>query len=124
MPKDSGIGKIISAFQSREIGWGLDLSECQISERNKNREGRQYIDREAACAIFGTAEKITLQRSPFIHKFEFGGTNGYCTGNHTIIQVEDCLDCLKVMFREEYEIIFQFDCSSGHAKKNRWLRFA
>ncbi len=50
------------------------MSARQISEINTNREGQQYFDREAAYAIFGTAEKTILQGSPFVHTFEFGGT--------------------------------------------------
>jgi hypothetical protein len=73
-----------------------------LIEVNKNQEGMQCFDKGAVLAIFDTAEKTTLTQSTFVHTFEFGGTNGYWTGNHTIIQVEDCIDCLKVVFGEEY----------------------
>ena len=36
---------------------GLDLSERQMLEINKNREGQQSFDREAVCAILSTAER-------------------------------------------------------------------
>jgi len=49
--------------------------------------------------------------------FEFGGTNGYWAGNHTIIQVEDCKDCLDSIFEDKFQFVFLFDHSSGHAKK-------
>ena len=42
---------------------------------------------------------------------------GYWTGNHMIVQLEDCIDCLQVMYGEEYDFVFMFDHSSGHAKK-------
>ncbi len=72
---------------------------------------------KAARDINGTPEKSPLTESPFVGTFEFGGTNGYCTGHHTILQTEDCIDCLKVIFGEKYETVFLFDHSSGHAKK-------
>ena len=55
--------------------------------------------------------------SPFICTFKFGGTNGYWTGNHAIIQVEDCIDCAKEVFGDRVEIVFLFDHISGHSKK-------
>ena len=55
--------------------------------------------------------------SPFFCTFEFGGTNGYWTGNHAIIQVEDSIDCVREIYADQFEIVFLFDHSSGHAKK-------
>ena len=62
-------------------------------------------------------KKMPLTESPFVHKFEFGGGKGYWTGNHMILQVEDCIDCLRVLFTDQYNFAFLFDHSSGHAKK-------
>jgi hypothetical protein len=78
---------------------------------------RSYFDRDAATDIHGTTEKRALTESPFVRTFEFGGNNGYWTGSHTIIQTENCIDCLKVIFGEKYETVFLFDHSSGHTKK-------
>ena len=64
--------------------------------------------------VNGTTKKMPLTESPFIHKFEFGGDKGYWTGNHMIVQVEDCIDCLRIY---QYDFVFLFDHSSGHAKK-------
>jgi hypothetical protein len=44
--------------------------------------------------VNGNTKKMQLTESPFVHKFEFGGDKGYWTGNHMILQVEDCIDCL------------------------------
>jgi hypothetical protein len=61
---------------------------------------------------------MTLTESPFILKFEFGGYRGYWTGNHMILQVEECIDCcLRVLFQDQYYYAFLFDHSSGHAKR-------
>ncbi len=117
LPKNNGMGKMISAFQSRDTGWGIKISRQQLIEINKQQEGKHYFDRDAATDIHGTTEKMALTESPFVRTFEFGGSNGYWTGSHTIIQTEDCIDCLQVIFGEKYETVFLFDHSSGHAKK-------
>ena len=80
---------MISAFQCRETGWGVHLSNEQLLRVNDRCKGTQYFDTEAATDVLGSINKIALMSSPFIRTFEFGGTNGYWTGNHAIIQVED-----------------------------------
>ena len=76
----------------------MKLSIQELIEISKQQEGKHYFDMEAARDINGTPEKSPLTESPFVGTFEFGGTNGYWTGNHTILQTEDCIDCLKVIF--------------------------
>ena len=93
------------------------MSNQQMLRVNDRRKGKQYFDTEAAADVLGSINKIELTSSPFICTFEFGGTNGYWTGNHTIIQIEDCTDCTKEVFGDQFEIIFLFDHSSGHSKK-------
>ena len=34
-----------------------------------------------------------------------------------IVQLEDCIDCLDVMYGDDYDFVFMFDHSSGHAKQ-------
>jgi hypothetical protein len=108
---------MVSAFQSREFGWGVDITEEQIVRINEMRMGKEYFNAVAANEVNDTALKPALTTSPFIHLFEFGGRNGYWMGNHMILQMEDCSDCLKVILDERYEFGFLFDHSSGHAKK-------
>ena len=49
---------------------------------------------------------------------EYGANKyGYWTGNHMILQFENCIDCLQVLYGERYDLVFFFDHSSGHAKK-------
>jgi len=117
LPKNDGIGVMVSAFQSREFGWGVDITEEQMVRINEMRNGKEYFDIVAANEVNGKALKPALTTSPFIHLFQFGGRNGYWTGNHMILQTEDCIDCLKVILDERYEFAFLFDHSSGHAKK-------
>ena len=72
--------------------------------------------------VRGTTKKKPLTESPFLVKFEFGGSNGYWNGNHMITQTEDCIDCLKVIYEDNFDFVFLFDHSSGHAKKRNEQR--
>ena len=48
LPKDEGIGVMISAFQSREFGFGYrPLLPSELKEINKRRVGKSYLDMEA-----------------------------------------------------------------------------
>jgi hypothetical protein len=117
LPKSSGMGKMISVFQSRVTGWGVDLSEEDLQRINNRQMNQRYHDAEAAQVLYGSTLKGKLTATPFVRVFEFGGTNGYWTGNHTIIQVEDCKDCLDLIFGDKFLFVLLFDHSSGHAKK-------
>ncbi len=56
--------------------------------------GKMYFDKEAAKAVQDNVYKLHLLEDPLVRLFEFGGGNGYWSGNHFITQVEDVLDCL------------------------------
>ena len=49
VPKEEGQGVMISAFQSREFGFGMPLMEEQIRMVNEFRKGKKYKDEEAAA---------------------------------------------------------------------------
>jgi hypothetical protein len=57
LPKTDGLMK--SAFQSRETGFGMNLSRMQLDEINESRRGKNYVDVDAAMAIHGQATKKT-----------------------------------------------------------------
>ncbi len=69
-----GQGVMLSAFQSREFGFGSDLSKEELDEVNFTRRGKEYKDKDAAKKIRGNAEKHPLMILPFIVEFEFGIT--------------------------------------------------
>ena len=48
VPKDNGMGVMISAFQSREFGFGLDLTKEDLVKVNQQRVGR-YCDKSKSC---------------------------------------------------------------------------
>jgi hypothetical protein len=109
---------MVSAMQSREFGFGMALTKAQLDDVNSKRNGEDYFDKDAATDVHGTTKKKNLQESPFVRMFEYGANkDGYWTGNHMIVQLEDCIDCLKVIHGDNYDFVFLFDHSSGHAKK-------
>ena len=114
LPKTEGLSLMISGLQSRETGFGVRISQMQLDEINDTRRYQTYIDVDAALAIHGQAH---LKQSPFVVHFELGLNNeGYWTYNHMAIQLEDCVDCLKVLF-PQFNFAFIFYHSQGHAKK-------
>ena len=117
LPKTDGLSLMISALQSRETGFGVEISRVQLEEINETRQGKTYVDVDAAMAIHGQAAKKDLKQSPFVVYFELGANNeGYWTYNHMAIQFEDCVDCLQVLY-PHFDFAFLFDHSQGHAKK-------
>jgi hypothetical protein len=53
VPKDDGLGVMVSAFQSREFGFGVVVSEEQLKEVNEKRKNVQYKDLKAAMEAGG-----------------------------------------------------------------------
>jgi hypothetical protein len=100
-----------------QIGWGLEINKKKLEMINRVRYGHDCFNKAATTKVNGNTKKKTLTESPFIHKFEFGGDKGYWTGNHMILQVKDCIDCLRILFKDQYNFAFLFDHSSGHAKE-------
>jgi hypothetical protein len=60
-----------------------------------------------------------LKESPFVKYFELGANNkGYWGYNHMVLHLEDCVDCLKVVY-PHLGCLSLFDHSSRHSKKRR-----
>jgi hypothetical protein len=57
VPKEEGQGVMISAFQSREFGFGMPLTEEQIQTMNEFRKGKKYKDEEAAAKYLVSSQK-------------------------------------------------------------------
>ena len=120
-PKDDGLGIMISTFQSGEFAFGLSLSNEQLEQVNKACKGQQYVDIRAAIEIKKNAEGLQpdLMESPFVKEFEYGASNdGYWTYQHVVLQLEDCIDVLKVLF-PLYTFLFRFDHFCGHDKQRK-----
>ena len=118
IPKDEGLGVMISAFCSREFGFGLDISLEDLAKVNKKREGTKYSDEDAAKKIRGnSSNKAGLTESPFVVEFEYKANNqGYWDYDHMIIQFEDCIDVVKTL-HPKFGFMFLFDHSCGHDRQ-------
>ena len=117
IPKDEGLGVMISAFVSREFGFGMKLSDADLVQVNEKRQGKHYSDKLAAMEKRGTSLKQPLVGSPFVVEFEYGvNTEGYWTYDHMVLQMEDCSDVLNTL-HPEFDFIFLFDHSCGHDRK-------
>ena len=83
IPKDEGYGVMISAFTSREFGFGLPLTQETLQKVNEIRRKQKYSDESAAKIIYGKTEKPDLFSSPFIIEFEYGqNKEGYWNYDH------------------------------------------
>lgn len=119
IPKDEGAGVMISAFASREYGFGIDMSPEDLARVNETRNGKMYSDEVAAKAVNGNISKSALTSNPFVTEFEYGVSGqGYWDYNHMVLQLEDCIDVLHVLNGSDtYDYMFLFDHSSGHDKQ-------
>jgi hypothetical protein len=114
VPKDDGLGVMISAFVSREFGFGFELTNEQLQEVNAKRVGEKYKDETAAKNKHGTDLKQPLTTSPFYLEFEYGASfEGYWTYDSMVLQLEDCADVVKTLY-QQYDFLFLFDHSCGH----------
>ena len=120
VPKDDGTGLMVSALQSCEFGIGFQkLTDIEVTEiNNKMCRGKRYFDEEAARKVKGSPVKdpLTIHFNPLITYFEYGANKeGYWSYEHLIVQPEDCLDILKVLYSpEKYEFNILVDHSCGH----------
>lgn len=106
VPKDEGAGLMISAFVSRDFGFGLKaLTTDQLNMINEARRQKKYCDEEAAKQINGDARKRDLKAHPFCIEFDYGNQHdGYWTYDRMILQLEDCCDVLKTLYPEKYTL--------------------
>jgi hypothetical protein len=72
VPKDDGVGVMILAFTSRELGFGLDWTDELKDAVNKTRHQTRYRDTEAALEVHGTEYKHDLQENPLVRFFRYG----------------------------------------------------
>ena len=94
--------------------WNEDEGLATI---NRYCEGKEYLDKDAAKAKRGNSKKAPLTSSPVVLEFEYGANaEGYWVYEHMVLQLEDCVDCLKVLY-PEYDFIFMLDHSCGHDRQ-------
>ena len=117
-PKGLGEILMISGFQSRETGLGLGnlLTDRVRGSINAKRKGMKYISKVDSELINGSDVKKDIFDDPLLRYFNAGvNKDGYWTSSHAKLQLEDCVDCLTILF-PEYDFLFLYDQSSGHTK--------
>ena len=68
LSKSEGDGYMLSAFVSREFGFGRVMTDAELAKVNDERRGMDitYIDAQAATEILKSIEKPLLTESPFV----------------------------------------------------------
>ena len=114
IPKDEGMGLMVSAFTCRELGFGHTIPVNVLERVNAKRMNEKYSDEKAAITLFGSAKKQLLTSTPFIRRLEYGqNKEGYWSYDHMVVQMEDVVDILQMQF-PEFDFIFLVDHSNGH----------
>ena len=120
LPKSEGDGYMLSAFVSREFGFGRVLTNEELDKVNAARRmiGKNtFIDEQAANEVLGTIYKSDLKESPLVKYLYIGASNErYWNSFHMSVQFEDVVDCLQILY-PEFEFVSLFDHSQGHARK-------
>ena len=110
---------MLSAFVSREFGFGWLLTGDKLARINSQRRtnGATYTDTHAAMEVLGTINKLPFTESPFVKYLFIGANNeGYWNSFYMSLQLEDVVDCLQVLY-PKFDLVFLFDHSQGHARR-------
>jgi DNA-binding transcriptional regulator YhcF (GntR family) len=117
LPKEEGLGIMLSGLMSREFGWGFPMSPEELVMVNQKRLNENYLDAQSAIEKRGNAAKPPLTTSPFVLEFEYGiNAQGYWSYEHMVMQLEDCIDCLTVLY-PNIDFVFLLDHSCGHDRQ-------
>jgi len=80
LPRSEGDGQTISAMQSRDLGFGLQIHDDQLAQINEWPKKQNYLNTTAATEIFSCVKKKPLVESPFIWSITIGvNHDGYLT---------------------------------------------
>jgi hypothetical protein len=71
----------------------------QLQMVNQKRSNENYLDAQPTIEKRGNAAKPPLTSSPFVLEFEYGiNAQGYRSYEHMVMQLEDCINCLTVLY--------------------------
>ena len=118
-PKDLGTSRHLSGFVSRQYGWCPIMSEAQLEEINRRREGSHYLAGEQATFVFGATFKPPLDADEknFYWSMRPGANNdGYWKLAHFVLQMENLMDVLDVLYPDEKHVM-SLDHSNNHGGK-------
>ena len=65
IPKNNGLGVMVSAFQSIDTGFELEISDAMMKLFNERSARKYYFDKVAAQDVHNTTEKSPLVEYPF-----------------------------------------------------------
>ena len=86
IPKDEGLGAMISAFVSREFGFGMKLSAEELQIVSARGQGKNCSNKSAAFEKRGTFAKQPLFGSPFVAEFDCGiNAEGQWMHDHMVL---------------------------------------
>ena len=94
-----------------------------INHRRLSAEHCKYIDNDAAIKVHGKNKKDVfipdnIFYKCFVRAFEYGARKmGYWSYEHLIIQLEDCIDVLRAIYQDRFEIQIMVDHSCGHDRQ-------
>ena len=69
LPKSEEEVYMLSAFLSREFGFGKEMTDAELAKVNDEQRGtmqKTYVDTQAATEILKSIQKPLLTESPFI----------------------------------------------------------
>ena len=99
LPKDEGVGVMISSFLDSEYGLIQKLDQHTLDLVNERRYGERYPDEEAAMYVYFSSLKLqrSVDKSPFLTYFDYGqNKERYWDYSHMVLQFEDMVDCLRL----------------------------
>jgi hypothetical protein len=111
---------MVSAIISHDTGFWLQLDSMKLAKIiSVSRRGKKYVDEAAAINVLNNVEKQDMKESLFVKYFELGAdSEGYRGYNNMVLQLKDCVDCLKAVY-PHLESAFLFAHSSRHSKKRQ-----
>ena len=115
--KTEGLGTMVSLIIAREFRFDFCLTPEKMSRAlelvNLKRRGTEYCNKRAVLAVYNKIDKPLLTETLFYRDFDYSKSrDGYWDGNHTSIQLEDCVDFFYAIFNKaDYLLVFELDYS-------------
>lgn len=112
-PKTEGMGIMVSAVFDEWRGFGLPLTESEVTLINSTLNAR------AEAAMKPLPQELKFGESPGLIFFQYGngkGKQGYWDGVKFQEQCNDFMDILEILY-PDMQILLEVDHSSGHLKE-------
>jgi hypothetical protein len=116
--KTDGPGEMASCFQDDVLGFALPITDAQLAELNAYRRakcGDDARDEAHKKEEFCEEDLLISPGARFLNYGNAQGKEGYWTYVHLARQSDDVLDLYACLF-PKYQVIGEYDWSSGHSK--------